>query len=174
MTKLNRGFLSNQGGCNSEINYLFWPVFEFILNFIPVHFICKFQKDPIKTEQVMLTTKSNRCFFSNRGLITLRSMIQSGCFFLNSSEISFMSTFQASFRKIRSKLNKLCWDKVKERLFQQSRVCHYKTNDLASFWTHQRFHPYLSYLHVAGRSNQNWTSYADDSQKKAFSVIKGM
>ena len=30
-----------------------------------VHLICKFQEDPIQTEQVMLITKSKLCFFSD-------------------------------------------------------------------------------------------------------------
>ena len=78
-----------------------------ILEFIHIHLICRFQEELIKTECLMLTTKSNRCFFSNQGDITLRLMIPSGPFSIL-SEISFMSTLSASFKNIRSKLNELC------------------------------------------------------------------
>ena len=40
-----------------------------------------------------------------------------------------MSTLSASFRKISSKLNDLCHDKVKQRFFQQSRGRNSKIND---------------------------------------------
>ena len=61
--------------------------------------ICKFHEDPIKTEQVMRMTKSNRGFFSNHGHVTLGIIILSSQF-SNSSEISSMSILTASFKMI--------------------------------------------------------------------------
>ena len=58
---------------------------------INVHLICKFQEELVKTEQVMMITKSNGGFFSNQRLVTLRLMIQSRQF-SSSSESSYMST----------------------------------------------------------------------------------
>ena len=75
MTKSNIGFFVYQGDI-TEINNLIWPVLELIQDFIHAPLICKFQEDPVKIEQVMLMTKSNRGFFSNQGDITL--IIQSG------------------------------------------------------------------------------------------------
>ena len=80
MKKLNRGFFQHSKGHNSKINDPIWPEFKFIRGFIHVHLICKFQEDPIRTEQVMLRTKSNRCFFSIQGDVTLRCMIRIACY----------------------------------------------------------------------------------------------
>ena len=56
----------------------FWLDFELIRDFI--HLICKIQENLIKTEWVMMMTKSNRGFFSNQGDVTLKLMIQPGQF----------------------------------------------------------------------------------------------
>ena len=97
---------------NSLTNNTIWPYFELFRDSIHVHLICKFQEDLIKTEWVSLMTKSNRDsnsdYFSNQGDVTLKLMIRSRQF-LNSSMISSMSHLSASFSKIWSKLNKLCW-----------------------------------------------------------------
>ena len=81
------------------INGPIWPGFERIQNFIHFHLIWKFQEDLIKTERVMLMTKTkpNKGFFSNQGDVSLRLMIQSGQF-SNSSEITSMPTISASVR----------------------------------------------------------------------------
>ena len=102
--------------CNCKIKDPIWPGFELIRGFIYVHLICKFQEYPIKTEQVMLMTESNRDFFSNQGELILRLMIRFG-----------------------------------------------------QFWAHPRFHPCSPYLQVSGRSNKNWTSYANDKYRGFFS-----
>ena len=94
-------------GCNSKINDPIWPDFKLIRDFIHVHLICKFQEDLIKTEWVMLMTKSNRGLFSNQGDISLRLMIQRSCQFSNLPEIFSMSNLSASFRNIWSKLKEL-------------------------------------------------------------------
>ena len=70
MTKSIRHFFSNQGGCNSRINDPIWTVFELIRNLLQVPLNCKFHEVPIKTEQVMLMTKSNRGFFSSQEEVT--------------------------------------------------------------------------------------------------------
>ena len=69
MTKSNR---------DSKINDPIWPVFKLVLDLINVHLSCKLQEIPIKTEQVIVMTKSNRLCFSNQGNVTLKLMIQSG------------------------------------------------------------------------------------------------
>ena len=100
-----------------------WPVFEMIWDFIHVHLFCKFQEEPIKTEWVMLMTKSNRGFSSNQGNVTLKLMIWS---------------------------------------------------DLIRFRTHSKIYPYPPYLQVSGRSDQNWTSHADDKIKqRLFQLSRG-
>ena len=73
-----------------------------------VHLICKFQEDLIKTEQVILMTKSIRGFLAIKVMLLLRLVIQSDQF-SKSSKISYMSTLSASSRKILLKLNELCW-----------------------------------------------------------------
>ena len=67
-----------------------------------------FQEVLIKTEQVMVMTKYIKGFCSNQGNVTIQLMIQFGQV-LNLSKISSMPTLSASFRKIWSKLNELCW-----------------------------------------------------------------
>ena len=128
------------GGRNSKVNYL--TVFKYIWYFIHVYLICKFQDDPIKSDdkvkysifliikggitlrqsirsgqvsisseilymsiQDMMTTKSTRRFCWNKGNVTLRLMIQSGQF-LNLLGFLSVCTLSASYRNIRSKLNK--------------------------------------------------------------------
>ena len=62
--------------------------FELEQDFIHVHIISKFKEHPIKTEQVIKMTKSNRGFVSNQGDVTLL-IVGSGQFF-NLSEILSM------------------------------------------------------------------------------------
>ena len=57
-------------GYNSKINHPLWPVFKLVRDFILVHLSCKFQEVPMKTEQVLVMTKSNEVFFSNQGNVT--------------------------------------------------------------------------------------------------------
>ena len=92
-------------GRNSKIKDQIWPVFEVVRDFNHVHIISKFQEHPIKTEGVIVMTKSNRGLFSNQGDVTLRLMIGSGQF-SSFSEISSMSNLSASFRQIKLKPNK--------------------------------------------------------------------
>ena len=120
MTKSNRSFFSSQGDITLKINYLIWPVFELVRNFIHVHLKWKFQEDLIKTEWLMLMTVKQK-FFSNQEDVTLRLMIRFGQFSYL-SEILSMSSLSASFWNIQSKLNDLCWWQS-NRLFQQSRGC---------------------------------------------------
>ena len=65
-------FFHQSRGYNSKTNYPIWLGFELVRVFIHVHLICKFQEDPIKTEQVMMMTKSNRGFFSNQKNVILK------------------------------------------------------------------------------------------------------
>ena len=66
--KVKQRLFQQTRGCNFKINDLIWPVFELTRDFIDVYLICKFCEDLIKTELVMLMTKSNRGFFSNQGI----------------------------------------------------------------------------------------------------------
>ena len=52
---------------NSEIKDPLCPVFEFVQDLIHVYIISKFKAYLIKTEGVIVMTKSNRGFFSNEG-----------------------------------------------------------------------------------------------------------
>ena len=115
MTKSIRSFCSNHMKVtlrlmiqSGQIVRDFIQTGQIVRDFIQGHLICKFNEDLIKTEWVMLMTKSNRDFFSNQGDITLWLMIRSGQF-PNLFEILFMSTLSASFTNIPSKLNELCW-----------------------------------------------------------------
>ena len=76
MTKSNTSFFSNHG--DITLRLMSWlgqfsnsskssPMFFF---FLFLFFICMFQEDPIKIEQVTLMTKSNKGFFSNHGDLT--------------------------------------------------------------------------------------------------------
>ena len=103
-----------------------------------------FRKIRSKRNELFWWQGQTESFFSNQGDITLRLMIQFS-HYSNSSKISSMATLSASFRKIRSKRNELFWWQSQTGYFpQQSR----------------RYWP--PYLQVLGRSNENWTSYADD------------
>ena len=77
--------------------------------------------------KLMLMIKPNIGFFQQSRDETQRQIIQSDQV-SNSSEISFMSTLSAIFRKIHSKLNEICWWQS-QRLFQQSRGRNSKIND---------------------------------------------
>ena len=114
--KVKQRLFQQSRWCRAKINDPIWPGFELIWELILIHLICKFQADPIKTEWVMLMTKSNKDFFSNQGDINVRLMIQSGQV-LNSSEISSVWTLSASFRKICQNWISNTDDKVKQRLF---------------------------------------------------------
>ena len=73
MTKSNKSFFSNE---EDKILRVMIQSSSFqTLSRFHVHLICKFQTDSIKTEQVLLMTKSNRGFFSNQGDVTLRLII---------------------------------------------------------------------------------------------------
>ena len=106
-----------------RVNRLTWPVFKLIQAFIPSLLICKVQEDLIKTEWVMLMTVSKIGIFSNQG----------GC----NSKIKNMvwTVFKIHWRlhPCPSYLQISGWsnqnwtsyadDKVKQKLFQQSRGC---------------------------------------------------
>ena len=90
MTKSNRGFFNNQGDV-TQINDSILPVFKLVQDFIHVHIITKLHEHLIKTERVIVMTKSNRGFFSNQGDLNLRLTIGSGQY-TNLTEILSMST----------------------------------------------------------------------------------
>ena len=69
MTKSNRDFFKQSRGRNSKINETNWLVLELIWGFIHVNLICKFQEDPIKTEQVTLLTVKQRLFSAIKGML---------------------------------------------------------------------------------------------------------
>ena len=96
-------FFYQSKGCNSTGGI--WSDFKLIRDFIHVPLTRKFQEDPIKTEWVMLMTNSET-FFTNQRDVTL--MVGSGQI-SNSYEISSIAPLPASFRKIQSKQNELCW-----------------------------------------------------------------
>ena len=131
-----------------------------------------FQEDLTNTESVMMMTKSNSGFFSNQ---TLRLMIWFGQF-SNLFEVSSMSVLSASFRKNRSKLNKIHWWQS-HCFFQQPRGHNSKINDpirpvfeLVWDFIHDHF-----ICKFSGRSNQNLMTYADNNVKqRLFSAIKGL
>ena len=105
--------------------------------------------------------KSNRGFFNNQGDVTLGIMIQSGQF-LKTSEISSMSNLFASFRKTQSKLNKLTDDKIKQRLFQKSRGCNSKINEVLKILRIQPSQPYITKTCL----------YNSDPLKPHFYIVK--
>ena len=57
------GFFQQSVEVTLKINDQIWSGLKFIREFIHVPLICKFQKDPIKTQWVMLMTNSNKGFF---------------------------------------------------------------------------------------------------------------
>ena len=54
--KVKQKLFQQSRGCNSKINDPIWPALELIPDFIHVHLICKFQKNLLKTEGVMVMT----------------------------------------------------------------------------------------------------------------------
>ena len=52
-------FSAIKGDRNSKINNSILPVFGLIRDYIHAHLICKFKEVPIKTERIMLMTRSN-------------------------------------------------------------------------------------------------------------------
>ena len=66
MTKSNKAFFSNQGDITLNL-MIRAGQFSKSWDFTHVHYTCKFQDDPIKTEWVTLMTKSNRLFQQSRG-----------------------------------------------------------------------------------------------------------
>ena len=64
MTKSSRDFFSSQGDV-TKMNNPIWPVFELVQDFIYFHLTCKFLDGMVKTEWLLLMTKSNRGFFNN-------------------------------------------------------------------------------------------------------------
>ena len=97
---------SKEHTCKSKTNDPIWPGFKLVWYSIHVHFICKLQEDLIKTEGVMLMTKSNRLFSAISGRNSVNDPLWSGFKFI---EISSMSPLSASFRQLQSKLNELSW-----------------------------------------------------------------
>ena len=61
--KSNIGFYSYQEEVTLKMNNSICPVFDPIRDFNKIHLILQFQEEPIKTEQIMLTTKARHCFF---------------------------------------------------------------------------------------------------------------
>ena len=143
--KVKQRLFQQSRGCHSKINDQIWPVFDPDWDFIHVPHFCKFQKDLIKTEWVMLMTKSNRGFFSNEGDETLRLMIQPSQFF-NLSEIS--STVCSLYLQVSGTYvhNWMSYtdEKLKQKLFQQSRGRNSKINN--PIWL--VFEPAWCFIHV--------------------------
>ena len=111
--------------CNSKINDPIWPLFKLVWDFIYVHLSCKFQVVLIKTEGVMVTKKSIRSFFNNQGDIILRLMIPSGQILnLSFTYAHIICKFNKHLIKTESYA-----DKVKQKLFQQSRGHNSKIDD---------------------------------------------
>ena len=76
---------------NSKVNSPILTKFEIVRDFMPVHVICNFHKNPtIKTKQAILRTRSNMEVFGTKGQITPKSIIRSGRN-SNSSEIVCLS-----------------------------------------------------------------------------------
>ena len=127
MTKSIRGFFYQQS-CNSKINDRFWTVFELVRDFIHFCINSKFQEYPIKTERVIMMTKSNRGFFQQ-----LR-----GCNSKSNGRIWSVFDFprfhpcppylQVSSRSNQSRTS-YTDDKLKQRRFQQSWGYNSKIND---------------------------------------------
>ena len=118
----------------------------------------------------MLMTKRNRDFFSSKKDVTPRLMIRSGKF-LKSPNILSMFTLSASFRNIWLILIKICWWKVKQRIFQQSRERNSKINDL--MWP--VFKPFRDFIHIhicKFQEDQNkieWVTLMTKSNRGFFS-----
>ena len=53
MTKSIRGFCSNQGNVTCKINDPIWPDLDLVQDFIDAHLICRFQEDLIKTDVIL-------------------------------------------------------------------------------------------------------------------------
>ena len=113
--------------------------------------------------------KVNQRLFSNQGDVTLRLMIRSGQFSIL-SEISFMSTLSASFRKIWSKLNDLCWWQSNRGFFSNRKDVTLRVMiQSGQFWNLSEISSISFYLQVSRISNQNWMSNADDKVRSFFS-----
>ena len=95
MIKSNKGFFNNQGDVTQRQMIQSGQVTK-SFDFICVQLVCKFQGDPIKTEQVMLMTSHGEAFSAIRRSNS-KIPSQSGQFF-NSFEISSMSILFASYR----------------------------------------------------------------------------
>ena len=135
--KVKQMLFQQSRGRNSKINDPIWPVFKHVRDFIHAHLSCKFQAVTIKTEQVIVMTKSHRGFFSNQGNVTLILMIQSGQI-LNLSEISSMSTLRASINQgAVTKINDQIWPVFK-------------------FYRDFTHAPVPLYLQVSGSSDPKW------------------
>ena len=154
---------SNARRLNSKINGI-WPVFELIWDFIHVHLICKFQKHLIKTEWVILITKSFtpkwvivmtksiRGVSSNQGNVTLKLIIKSGQI-LNLSEIFISDHLICKFPEDLIKTERVMLIKKSNRGFfrNQGEV----TLRLIRSGQLSNDHPCPPYLLVSGRSDQN-------------------
>ena len=69
--KVEYGPFRQSKASNSNVNNPVEPIFEFLQDFMYILVICKFHKDPLKTEGGMPVTKPNMGCFGTQGQITL-------------------------------------------------------------------------------------------------------
>ena len=101
--KVECGLFWHSRVSNSKVNSPILPEFELVLD-KAVQVIYNFHKDPIKTKQAMLRTKSN---MGTKGLVTPKAIVRSGRS-SNSSEILCLSRLSTKFIKVQLKLNRIC------------------------------------------------------------------
>ena len=102
LDKVNYGLFRLSRASNSEVNSLFPPKFELILEFIAASVTCKFDEDPIKIEGTIDRTRSNVGFFCHSGASNSKWIVQSGRN-KNSSKISWRSWLPARLMKVQLK-----------------------------------------------------------------------
>ena len=91
---------------NSKVNSPIWPEVELIQDFMHVHVICKFHKDPIKNKKAMLRIRSNIVFSVTQGQVSPTWIVWSS---QNSilSEVLWLPWLPASLKMIWSKVKML-------------------------------------------------------------------
>ena len=113
-------------GSNSKVNSPILPEPELFWDFMPVHVIRNFHKDPIETKQAMLQVY---VFFSTKEQVTPKSIVLSSQS-SNTFETLCMSRLSASLIKIQLTLNRLCPGQGQIWCFWHSRARNYEVNGL--------------------------------------------
>ena len=114
--------------CKSQVNSAMWPSFLHVEYFITVLFMCKFHKD-----HRLCSGQSRICFFFTQGQVT-PNRIEQSCWNSNSSEMLRLCRLSATFIKIQSKLNRLCFGQGRIWVFLSLKGClKSQWSDMAEF-----------------------------------------